>query len=90
MSSAGKTIKQRLRSLEEHLTKENPVLVASVQSYRQLDRVGHALGLLGAEQSFATQISWWPMISVLGTFSAGIAEYRQSGRRRQIHCHLLR
>ncbi len=71
MSSAGKTIKQRLRSLEEHLTKENPVLVASVQSYQQLDRVGRALGLLGTEQSFATQISWWPMISVLGTFSAG-------------------
>lgn len=71
MSSAGKTIRQRLKSLEEHLVKENPVLVASVQSYRQLDRVGHALGLLGADQSFATQISWWPMISVLGTFSAG-------------------
>lgn len=71
MFSAGKTIRQRLRSLEEHLSRENPVLVASVQSYRLLDRVGHALGLLGAEQSFATQISWWPMISVLGTFSAG-------------------
>ncbi|MEZ5540488.1 MAG: dynamin family protein [Pseudomonadota bacterium] len=71
MTSAGKTIKQRLKSLEEHLTKENPVLVAAVDSYRQLDRVGRALGLLGPEQSFATQISWWPMISVLGTFSAG-------------------
>lgn len=71
MSSAGKTIRQRLKSLEEHLTKENPVLVTAVQSYRQLDRVGRSLGLLGAEQSFATQISWWPMISVLGTFSAG-------------------
>jgi hypothetical protein len=71
MSSAGKTIRQRLRSLEEHLKKENPVLVSSVQSYRQLDRVGRALGLLDSEQSYATQISWWPMISVLGTFSAG-------------------
>lgn len=71
MTGAGKTVKQRLRSLEEHLRKENPVLVASVQSYRQLDHVGRALGLLNSEQSFATQISWWPMISVLGTFSAG-------------------
>jgi hypothetical protein len=71
MSSAGKSIRQRLRNLEEHLRKENPVLVASVQSYRQLDRVGRSLGLLDAEQSYATQISWWPMISVLGTFSAG-------------------
>ena len=71
MSAAGKTIRQRLRSLEEHLRKENPVLVATVQSYRQLDRVGRALGLLDAEESYATQISWWPLISVLGTFSAG-------------------
>jgi len=71
MSIAGKTIRQRLNSLEEHLSRENPVLVASVQSYRQLDRVGRAIGLLSVEQSFATQISWWPMISVLGTFSAG-------------------
>ena len=71
MSSAGKTIKQRLKSLEQHLNQENPVLVSAVQSYRQLDQVGRALGMLDAEQSFATQISWWPMISVLGTFSAG-------------------
>jgi hypothetical protein len=71
MSAAGKTIRQRLRSLEEHLRKENPVLVATVQSYRQLDRVGRALGLLDAEESYATHISWWPLISVLGTFSAG-------------------
>jgi len=71
MSSAGKTIKLRLRSLEQHLRKENPVLVAAVQSYRHLDQVGYTLGLLHEEQSFATQISWWPMISVLGTFSAG-------------------
>lgn len=71
MSSAGKTIKQRLKSLEQHLKQENPVLVSAVQSYRQLDQVGRALGMLDSEQSFATQISWWPMISVLGTFSAG-------------------
>ncbi len=71
MSLAGKTVKQRLRNLEDHLRKENPVLVAAVQSYRELDRVGRALGLLDAEDSFATQISWWPLISVLGTFSAG-------------------
>ncbi|MBT8121719.1 MAG: dynamin family protein [Gammaproteobacteria bacterium] len=71
MSRAGKTIKQRLKSLERHLKKESPVLVSVVQSYRHLDEVGRSLGLLDSEQSFATQISWWPMISVLGTFSAG-------------------
>jgi hypothetical protein len=71
MSRAGKNIRQRLNSLEAQLKKENPVLVSVVQSYRHLDGVGRSLGLLNADQSFATQISWWPMISVLGTFSAG-------------------
>ena len=71
MTAPGKTIKQRLKSLEQHLRKENPVLVEAVQTYRHLDKVGYSLGLLNEEQSFATQISWWPMISVLGTFSAG-------------------
>jgi hypothetical protein len=71
MSGPGKTIRQRLKSLEQHLRQENPVLVSAVQSYRHLDQVGRTLGLLEQEQSFATQISWWPMISVLGTFSAG-------------------
>jgi len=71
MPGAGKSIKQRLKSLEQHLKKENPVLVDAVQTYRQLDQVGRSIGLLDEDQSFATQISWWPMISVLGTFSAG-------------------
>ena len=71
MFSADKSIKQRLRNLEQHLKKESPVLVEAVQSYRHLDQVGRSLGLLANDQSFATQISWWPMISVLGTFSAG-------------------
>ncbi|MGB5438652.1 MAG: dynamin family protein [Gammaproteobacteria bacterium] len=71
MSAEAKTLKQRLKNLELHLKKENPVLVSAVQTYRQLDQVGRSLGLLNSEQSFATQISWWPMISVLGTFSAG-------------------
>ena len=68
---AGNTIRQRLHSLETHLKEENPVLVSVVDSFRKLDRVGYAMGLLDKEDSFATQISWWPLISVLGTFSAG-------------------
>jgi hypothetical protein len=29
------------------------------------------MGLLNTEQSYATQIPWWPLIAVLGTFSSG-------------------
>ncbi len=64
-------IAQRLRNLEHHLEQENPVLLSAVQGFRELDRVAHAMGLLPANASYATQIPWWPLISVLGTFSAG-------------------
>lgn len=42
-----------------------------VRSFRELDGIAYATGLLTREASFATQVPWWPMISVLGTFSSG-------------------
>ncbi|MCP5443508.1 MAG: dynamin family protein [Chromatiaceae bacterium] len=71
MSSAGKLIEGRLKHLESHLEQENPVLLKTVQSFRKLDRVARSMGLLNPDESYATQIPWWPLISVLGTFSAG-------------------
>ncbi len=68
---AGKAIEQRLKSLEDHLEQENPVLLRVVQSFRRLDQVAYRMGLLDREQSYATRIPWWPLISILGTFSAG-------------------
>jgi len=65
------TLEQRLKNLEAHLQQENPVLLDTVQSFRTLDRVAHGMRLLEKGQSYATQIPWWPLISVLGTFSAG-------------------
>ena len=64
-------IENRLKHLETHLAEENPVLLNAVQSYRDLDKVARRLGLLDKNESFATTIPWWPMISILGTFSAG-------------------
>jgi GTPase SAR1 family protein len=71
MQPAADIVEQRLKNLETHLEQENPVLLSSVQSFRVLDRVAHGMGLLESDQSFATQIPWWPLISILGTFSAG-------------------
>ncbi len=68
-------IQQRLKRLEEHLKAENPVLLQVVHSFRQLDQVAYALGLLDHSESFATRVSWWPMISILGTFSSGKSTY---------------
>jgi hypothetical protein len=71
MTRPSANLNKRLRSLEQHLRDENPLLVDAVEGYRRLSKVGYALGLLGPDDSYATQIAWWPLISVLGTFSAG-------------------
>ena len=71
-SAAGpETVQQRLTDLEAHLEQENPILLNAVQSFRTLDRVAYDLHLLPQTQSFASRVPWWPLISVLGTFSAG-------------------
>ncbi|MBF0136438.1 MAG: dynamin family protein [Magnetococcales bacterium] len=64
-------IDRRLNSLEKHLKEENPILLKVVQSFRELDWVAYRMGILSREESFATRVPWWPLISVLGTFSAG-------------------
>lgn len=71
MRGAGPVIETRLKHLEAHLEQENPVLLTTVQSFRELDSIAYRMGLFDPEQSFATQIPWWPLVSVLGTFSAG-------------------
>ena len=71
MHPAGQVIESRLQHLESHLEQENPILLNTVRSFRVLDAVAFRLGLLSGDNSFATQIPWWPLISVLGTFSAG-------------------
>lgn len=62
---------ERIEHLESHLRQENAILADIVQSYRRLDRVAHRLGILNDGDSFTDQVPWWPVISVLGTFSAG-------------------
>lgn len=69
--TSSNVIEHRLKQLETHLEQENPVLLNAVQSFRKLDLVTRHMGLIDEDQSHATQIPWWPLISVLGTFSAG-------------------
>jgi len=71
-------MQNRLERLQEHLQRENPVLVSVVERYRKLDAISHKIGLLDADESYATQISWWPLISILGTFSAGKSSFINS------------
>lgn len=66
---------QRLKNLETHLEEENDVLYGVVQIFRKLDNIAYDLGILEEDQSYATRVSWWPMVSVLGTFSAGKSSF---------------
>jgi GTPase SAR1 family protein len=66
-----KQIQERIEGLRAHLSKENPLLVEVIGSFQELDKVAYRLGLLSQDESFATRIAWWPLISILGTFSAG-------------------
>jgi hypothetical protein len=68
---AKSSLNLRLKRLEAHLEQENPVLLQAVKSFRVLDSVAYRLGLLGRHESYATQVPWWPLVSVLGTFSSG-------------------
>ena len=62
---------QHLRELQAYLKQEQPRLAELVDEYRQLDQVAYRMGLLTTSQSYADRVSWWPLIAVLGTFSAG-------------------
>ena len=65
------TLNERYDRLKQHLSEENPLLLDITDKYMVLDKVGHKTGLLAANESYTSHISWWPLISVLGTFSAG-------------------
>ena len=78
MFQSRKAIEGRLRTLEKHLEQENPILIDAVKSFKVLDRVAYRMGLISKEESYATQIPWWPLISILGTFSAGKSTFINS------------
>lgn len=71
MSKPAKSLTRRISKLKQHLRRENPILVDVVKHYEQLDKLGYKTGLLDHDESFTNSITWWPLVSVLGTFSAG-------------------
>ncbi|MBK1647091.1 dynamin family protein [Rhabdochromatium marinum] len=71
LAVGSESVQQRISDLEAHLEQENPILLNAVQGFRRLDSVAYEMNLLETNKSFASQIPWWPLISILGTFSAG-------------------
>ena len=62
---------ERYKKLKEYLSAENPVLLDVIDQYKTLDKLAYKVGLLEPTETYTSHISWWPMISILGTFSAG-------------------
>jgi len=78
MARPNNIVSQRLNMLKTHLKQENPMLVEVVGHFEQLDKIGYKAGFLRKDESFAHRISWWPLISILGTFSAGKSTFINS------------
>lgn len=78
MVRADKSITKRFNSLKQHLERENPILLEAVEGFKTLDQVGYDMGLLRSDESYAMQIAWWPLVSVLGVFSAGKSSFINS------------
>lgn len=71
-------IEERIVKLQQSLVQENPVLLDVVSTYQQLDKIAQGMGVLDRKSSYIEQISWWPLIAVLGTFSAGKSSFINS------------
>ena len=68
---AQNTTHKRINRLKDHLKQENPTLASCVKSFQKLDKIACKLGLMNNEDTYTAHVSWWPVISVLGTYSAG-------------------
>ncbi|MES1926999.1 dynamin family protein [Salinisphaera sp. T31B1] len=68
----------RTDSLEAHLKRENPLLLEPLAEFRRLDAIARRMGLLARHESFTRRVPWWPVISLLGTFSAGKSSFINS------------
>jgi hypothetical protein len=73
-----KSIVKRFESLKTHLERENPILVDAIGGFRKLDIIGYKTGLINPDDSYAMKISWWPLVSMLGVFSAGKSSFINS------------
>ena len=72
---AEKSANKFLLYLEKHLANQNPALLEASSVYRELDQIVYDLGLIDDDDSMAIKISWWPIISVFATPTAGAEKF---------------
>lgn len=64
-----------LQQLEESIAGKNPVIMETANAYHELDQINYDLGLIEMDESVASKISWWPVISYIGSSSSGKPEF---------------
>lgn len=64
-----------LLQLEQHLIEKNPVLLQTAKAYHELDQINYDLGLIDMGDSVASKLSWWPLITVIGSPTSGKAQF---------------
>ncbi len=69
--SATNDVVRHIADLKQHLGSENTALAGMVESYEDMDGVLRRLRLIRDDETLTGSISWWPVVSVLGMFSAG-------------------
>ncbi len=72
---AEKTTSNYLTNLESFLSGQNPALIEAVKIFKELDQIEYELGLLDPEDTTASKVSWWPVITVMGTDGFGKAMF---------------
>ncbi len=72
---AEKTTSNYLTNLENFLSGQNPALIEAVKIFKELDQIEYELGLLDPEDTTASKVSWWPVITVMGTDAFGKAKF---------------
>ena len=75
MSQTESVTASHVVGLQTQLQQDHPILGELVSEVCELDRIAYKMGVLPRSDSLVTRISWWPLVSVLGTFSAGKSSF---------------
>jgi GTPase SAR1 family protein len=71
VNPTGARLPSQLKTLATHLEVESRSMVELLPTFSKLDKILMGLGLLAGNDSLTTRVPWWPLISVLGTYSSG-------------------
>lgn len=70
-----KTPSKLLLNIEKHFAHGNPTLLQAAKVFHELDQIEFDLGLIDAEETTASNYSWWPIISVIGGPSSSSSKF---------------